>query len=91
MGQRPLILSSILILLLGFFSSQGTLTGYVVQEVQQQDLSYDLTSDGVVDTADLQEVMDIASYGIYKEQADFNHDTVVDQLDVDLLASALSL
>ena len=87
MGQRHVILSSLLLLLLGFFSSQGLLTGQVVREI---DSSFDVTQNGVVDTDDLLEVIQLASYELYQERADFNHDTVVDQTDVDLLAAVLS-
>ena len=89
MGQRQVILSTFLILLLGFFSYQASfpITGAAVQATE--DISYDLNRDGAITSADLQDVMDLASYGIYHSQADFNSDGVVDQLDIDILASQL--
>lgn len=87
MKQRPLFLSSLLILLLGFFSSQGTLTGHSVQDL---DTTYDLNHDGLVDQNDLQEAMYFASYHSYDERADFNSDGIIDQLDVDILTSLLA-
>lgn len=93
MEQRYILLTSLFILLLSFFSSQVSLTGQVVTEQvleQPQDSSlYDLTGDGQVTTEDLQDVMDLASYGIYRAAADFNQDGVVDQLDIDILAASL--
>ncbi len=88
MGQRQILLPSLLILLLGFFSTQGTFTGRVVQDTISDQI-YDLTDDGLVDGQDLREVMDLASYGVYHKQADFNNDGVIDQLDIDLLAAVL--
>ncbi len=87
MGQRHVFLSSLLILLLGFFSTHESITGQVIRE---QHPAYDLTGDGIVDTADLRDVMELASYGVYHNQADLNKDGVVDQQDVDLLTSFLS-
>ena len=89
MRQRHIFLSSCLILLLGFFSTQGSLTGNVARE-QQSLLAYDLTGDGVTDAADLRDLMEMASYGAYKTEADFNADAVLDQEDIDILASVLS-
>ena len=88
MGQRHIILSGLLILLLGFFSTQPSLTGLVIQE--PTDSSYAVNSDGLVDSADLRDVMEFASYEIYHDKADFNDDGVVDQLDVDLLAAEIA-
>lgn len=87
MRQSVVLLSSLLLLLLGFFSFQGSFTGQVVYTA---DLRYDVTADGVVDRADLLEVMELASYTVYRPAADFTGDGVVDQDDVDLLASLLS-
>lgn len=86
MRQSVVLLSSFLLLLLSFFSFQGSITGQVVRA---PDLRYDVTADGVVDRADLLEVMDLASYNIYRVAADFTGDGVVDQADVDLLISSL--
>ena len=92
MEQRHILLTSLLIMLLSFFSSQASLTGQVVTEPVLQELpsvQYDLTGDGQVTTEDLQDIMDLASYGVYSAEADFNHDAVVDQLDIDILAASL--
>lgn len=92
MEQRHIILTSLLILLLSFFSSQASLTGQAVTEqVIQEHISspYDLTGDGQVTTEDLQDIMDLASYDVYRAEADFNNDGIVDQLDIDLLAASL--
>ncbi len=97
MEQRHIILTSLLIILLSFFSSQASLTGQAVTEqviiepVIQEPISspYDLTDDGQVTTEDLQDIMDLASYEVYREDADFNNDGIVDQLDIDLLAASL--
>ncbi|GEM_PF-3003892 len=88
MGQRQILLPSLLILLLGFFSTQGAFTGRVIQTTSP-DKTYDLTGDGLVDAQDLRELIDLASYGMYQQQADFNHDGIIDQLDVDILAASL--
>ncbi|HLC72026.1 MAG TPA: hypothetical protein VJH37_00420 [Candidatus Nanoarchaeia archaeon] len=91
MGQKQVILSALLILLLGFFSHRASfslpITGAAVQTID--DVSYDLNLDGTITSADLQDVMDLASYEIYLQQADFNSDNVIDQADIDLLANKL--
>lgn len=96
MEQRHILLISLLIMLLSFFSSQASLTGQVVTEpviIEQvvqtsPSVEYDLTGDGRVTTEDLQDIMDLASYGVYRAEADFNRDAVVDQLDIDILAAS---